>query len=124
MADEVYQENIYNKEDKFYSFAKIMSDMNVDDVTLFSFHSASKGIHGECGARGGYVEMRSISSEAKFHLLKAQSISLCANLMGQLAMYAIVAPPEKGEDSFDLCFHLFRRVQLRLSFGRDGRGRA
>ncbi|MHA2296028.1 MAG: aminotransferase class I/II-fold pyridoxal phosphate-dependent enzyme [Candidatus Hodarchaeales archaeon] len=102
MADEVYQENIYNKEDKFYSLAKVIYDLQVDDVSLFSFHSASKGIHGECGARGGYVEMRNIQPEVKYQLHKAQSISLCSNLMGQLTMYAVIAPPEKGDESYDL----------------------
>ncbi|MHA1168892.1 MAG: aminotransferase class I/II-fold pyridoxal phosphate-dependent enzyme, partial [Candidatus Hodarchaeales archaeon] len=115
MADEVYQENIYSKEDSFYSFAKVMTDMNVDDITLFSFHSASKGLHGECGARGGYVEMRNVPPEVKFHLLKAQSISLCANLMGQLVMYAIVSPPEKGEESFNMYIEERHKILSSLS---------
>jgi alanine transaminase len=34
-----------------------------NEVELFSFHSVSKGIIGECGFRGGYFEMQSISTE-------------------------------------------------------------
>ncbi|HPS65187.1 MAG TPA: aminotransferase class I/II-fold pyridoxal phosphate-dependent enzyme, partial [Ignavibacteria bacterium] len=48
LADEVYQENVYPKDKKFHSFAKVMSDMNITDVALFSFHSMSKGFYGEC----------------------------------------------------------------------------
>jgi aspartate/methionine/tyrosine aminotransferase len=51
LADEVYQENIYN-DLKFVSFKKIMKEMN-SKLELFSFHSCSKGFLGECGRRGG-----------------------------------------------------------------------
>jgi hypothetical protein len=30
------------------------------EVELFSFHSASKGLLGECGLRSGYMEMTNI----------------------------------------------------------------
>jgi aspartate/methionine/tyrosine aminotransferase len=46
LADEVYQENVYIDNLKFYSFAKVMHDMNEKEVTLFSFHSVSKGFFG------------------------------------------------------------------------------
>ena len=32
------------------------------DVELFSYHSVSKGFLGECGRRGGYMEMVNIVS--------------------------------------------------------------
>ncbi|MFW9992472.1 MAG: aminotransferase class I/II-fold pyridoxal phosphate-dependent enzyme [Candidatus Odinarchaeota archaeon] len=119
MADEVYQENIYNEEDRFYSFAKVMNELQVDDVSLFSFHSASKGLHGECGARGGYVEMRNIPPEVKQQLLKAQSIALCSNLMGQVAMYAIIAPPGEGDESYAL--YIEERTEIFNSLAKRAR---
>ena len=56
LADEVYQENIYLPADEFVSFAKVLHQSEATDVSLFSFHSCSKGFLGECGVRGGYFE--------------------------------------------------------------------
>ncbi len=102
LADEVYQENIYDKDSAFHSFAKVMHQLEEKDVTLFSFHSTSKGYYGECGHRGGYMEMRNISDDVLAQFIKLHSISLCSNVDGQLATYLIVSPPQKGEDSYEL----------------------
>jgi len=99
LADEVYQENIYKPGDRFISFAKVMHEMDETDVTLFSFHSCSKGFLGECGQRGGYMEYRNLPSDVAGQLLKLQSISLCSNLPGQVATYAMVRPPKAGTPS-------------------------
>ncbi|MCX6161339.1 MAG: aminotransferase class I/II-fold pyridoxal phosphate-dependent enzyme, partial [Ignavibacteriae bacterium] len=80
MADEVYQENVYIKGLKFHSFAKVLTEMGEKDVTLFSFHSVSKGFYGECGHRGGYFEVRNMSEEVYAEMIKLQSIGLCSNL--------------------------------------------
>ncbi len=101
MADEVYQENVYREGKKFHSFAKVMASMGEEEVSLFSFHSVSKGFFGECGHRGGYVEFRNIPADVLAELVKLQSISLCANLPGQIATYMMVSPPKPGEESFD-----------------------
>ncbi len=101
MADEVYQENVYDPNSKFYSFAKVMHDMNEREVTLFSFHSVSKGFLGECGHRGGYMEFRNIPDDVLAQLIKQQSISLCANLSGQISTYMMVAPPQPGDESYE-----------------------
>ncbi len=87
LADEVYQENIYLEGDKFTSFAKVMAEKGEKDVSLFSFHSCSKGFLGECGQRGGYMEIRNIP---------------CSNLTGQVATYCMVRPPKAGEPSHTL----------------------
>jgi alanine transaminase len=68
LADEVYQENIWQSENPFYSFKKVLRTMEKEgklpqgDVELFSYHSVSKGFLGECGRRGGYMEMVNIVS--------------------------------------------------------------
>ncbi len=100
-ADEVYQENVYAPDRRFHSFAKVMHELGETTVSLFSFHSVSKGFLGECGHRGGYVEFRNIPDDALAELVKLQSISLCAGASGQLAVYAMVAPPQPGEESYD-----------------------
>ena len=102
MADEVYQENIYHEGEAFHSFAKVMHELSEQGVPLFSFHSVSKGFLGECGHRGGYMEMRNITDEVRTEFIKLQSISLCANVDGQLATYLMVCPPQKGDESYEM----------------------
>ena len=102
LADEVYQENIYNENLKFYSFAKVLHEMNEKDITLFSFHSVSKGYFGECGHRGGYFEARNIPADVFEQIIKLQSIGLCSNVNGQIVTYLMVAPPVPGDESYEL----------------------
>ncbi|KAF1795305.1 Pyridoxal phosphate-dependent transferase [Phytophthora cactorum] len=81
LADEVYQENVY-AEGKILLFKKVLRDMGkeYDDVELISFHSTSKGFTGECGRRGGYMELD--------QFYKLMSVNLCSNIEGQLMRYA------------------------------------
>ena len=102
LADEVYQENIYRPGDRFTSFAKVMVEKKETKVSLFSFHSCSKGFMGECGHRGGYMEIRNIPADVVAQITKLQSVSLCSNLPGQVAVYCMVRPPKQGEASHAL----------------------
>ena len=99
LADEVYQENIYRPGDSFVSFARVMAERGEKEVSLFSFHSCSKGFLGECGHRGGYMEVRNLQSDVIAQITKLQSVSLCANLPGQVLVYLMVRPPREGEAS-------------------------
>ena len=101
LADEVYQENVYDVNCRFYSFAKVMTDVGETEISLFSLHSVSKGFLGECGHRGGYLEARNIPDDVMSELVKLQSINLCANVDGQLATYLMVAPPQVGDESYE-----------------------
>ena len=101
MADEVYQDNIYSPNVKFHSFAKVMHELGETSIPLFSFHSVSKGYMGECGHRGGYLEIRNIPADVMAEFIKLQSISLCANTVGQLVTHLVVTPPQKGDDSYE-----------------------
>ncbi len=102
LADEVYQDNVYFAGDRFFSFASVLERRGVRDVSLFSFHSVSKGYLGECGLRGGYVECRNVPNDVQHEIAKLQSVSLCANSVGQLATYLLVRPPRPGEPSHAL----------------------
>ena len=95
MADEVYQKNVYDQSTKFTSFKKVVRDLN-SPVELFSFHSTSKGVLGECGRRGGYMEYCNIDAEVKEQLYKLASVSLCPNVDGQIVTDCMVKPPNKG----------------------------
>mmetsp|Transcript_8480 Transcript_8480/g.10762 ORF Transcript_8480/g.10762 Transcript_8480/m.10762 type:complete len:455 (-) Transcript_8480:257-1621(-) len=97
LADEVYQENVYTGAPPFISFKQIVRDLRADDVTLASFHSISKGFTGECGLRGGYMELANLDPEAMTQLLKLASLTLCANVIGQLAVGLMVHPPASNQ---------------------------
>ena len=101
VADEVYQENVYQHGASFVSFAKTMHEMGETSVSLFSLHSVSKGFLGECGHRGGYLELRNVPENVMAEFIKLQSISLCANVDGQIATYLMVSPPQPGDESYD-----------------------
>jgi len=101
IADEVYQENVYDKSLQFNSFARVMAEMKETEISLFSLHSVSKGFLGECGHRGGYFELRNVPEAVLAEFVKLQSISLCANVSGQFATYFMVAPPGPGDESYD-----------------------
>jgi aspartate/methionine/tyrosine aminotransferase len=102
LADEVYQENVYRPGDRFVSFARVAEKRGIRDVSLFSFHSVSKGFLGECGHRGGYVECRNVPGPVQDEITKLQSISLCANSVGQVVTYLMVRPPRPGAPSFEM----------------------
>jgi len=70
------------------------------NVQLVSFHSTSKGVIGECGKRGGYFELSNVDSEVKKEIYKILSINLCPNIVGQITLDLIVAPPVPGDPSY------------------------
>lgn len=107
LADEVYQENVYAADKKFLSFKKVLRDLGAayNNVELISFHSTSKGFTGECGRRGGYMELVNISECAREQLYKLMSINLCSNIEGQLMVGLMVNPPKKGDASYQRYCH-------------------
>ena len=99
MADEVYQENIYQDKTPFVSARKTMQLMGepyASGVELISFHTVSKGSLGECGLRGGYFEMKNIHQAAVDEIYKVASINLSPNVVGQVMMSLMVNPPAQG----------------------------
>ncbi|KAG5518412.1 hypothetical protein PMAC_002805 [Pneumocystis sp. 'macacae'] len=107
IADEVYQENIYDKDIKFISFKKVLRDFQLRypgkyNVQLVSFHSVSKGTIGECGIRGGYLELIGFDDFIKFQLYKLVSINLCPPVPGQIMVDLMVNPPKKNDESYEI----------------------
>jgi aspartate/methionine/tyrosine aminotransferase len=101
LADEVYQDNVYAPGKKFHSFRKVALKM-MSKAQIFSFHSISKGYYGECGLRGGYVQMENIDKSVNDEMYKMMSMSLCSNTVGQAMMAQIVNPPVPGDPSYKL----------------------
>ncbi|XP_076012208.1 alanine aminotransferase 2 [Genypterus blacodes] len=103
MADEVYQDNVYAPGSQFHSFKKVLYEMGPEyfnNVELASFHSTSKGYTGECGFRGGYMEVLNMDPDVTTQLVKLLSVRLCPPVSGQAAMDVIVNPPRVHEPSY------------------------
>jgi alanine transaminase len=101
LADEVYQENVYKAGKTFFSFKHGVSTMPepYNQTELFSFHSISKGFVGECGLRGGYLEMTNIDPAVKAQIQKLQTIFLCSNTTGQIGTDLMINPPNAEMES-------------------------
>ncbi|KAL4226041.1 glycerol-3-phosphate O-acyltransferase 2 [Mactra antiquata] len=105
LADEVYQHNIWAAGSQFFSFKKVMTEMEggkYSKMELASFMSASKGYMGECGFRGGYAEIVNLQPDVKAILLKSISAKLCPPILGQVVIDTIVNPPVEGDTSFEV----------------------
>ncbi|MGH0143973.1 UNVERIFIED_CONTAM: hypothetical protein FKN15_002315 [Acipenser sinensis] len=115
LSDEVYQDNVYSPDCKFHSFKKVLCEMGPEyfnNVELASFHSTSKGYTGECGYRGGYMEVINLEQEVRAQMMKLLSVRLCPPVSGQVAMDVVVNPPRSGEQS---CEQFTKEKKLILS---------
>lgn len=101
IADEVYQENVWEPGKTFTSMKKVVCDTGAS-VTLYSMHSISKGFLGECGHRGGYMELHNVPDKVLVQLKKLLSINLCSNTVGQVLVSLMMTPPQPGDPSFEL----------------------
>lgn len=61
-----------------------------DEIELASFMSTSKGYMGECGMRGGMMEIINMCPDVKAMLLKCISAMLCPTTLGQSALDCVV----------------------------------
>ncbi|KAL3687631.1 hypothetical protein R1sor_013940 [Riccia sorocarpa] len=103
LADEVYQTNVYQDVRPFISAKKVLKGMGgpiSKELELVSFHTVSKGFLGECGQRGGYLEMTNIHPQVVEELYKVASISLSPNVTGQIMLGLMVKPPKPGDHSY------------------------
>ena len=95
-ASEVNQEVILTEKKKFVSFKKVLSELPSEvakSVELISFHSCSKGLHGEGGLRGGYVELHNIDPAVAQELYKLKTIYLSSSSAGQVMLDLMARPP-------------------------------
>src|SRR5699024_7068158 len=92
--------NIWKEGAQFHSFKQVMQEMGIQ-LELVSLMSASKGFMGECGLRGGYMEIANFDAQVRLVFLKQISARLCSSLIGQLAVDCVVRPPVPGDPSYD-----------------------
>lgn len=91
-----------------------------NDLPLVSFQSVSKGMimcnfiflltmllayqirfllvlpgyYGECGKRGGYMEITGFSAPVREQIYKIASVNLCSNITGQILASLVMNPPK------------------------------
>ncbi len=99
ISDEVYQQNIYKEGVKFVSMKKVVAANKNKPVDLFSFNSVSKGLLGECGLRGAYLETFNLQDEVLAQLHKLKTMYACANTTGQITVDLMVNPPTREDCS-------------------------
>ncbi|XP_062284845.1 alanine aminotransferase 2-like isoform X1 [Scomber scombrus] len=105
LADEVYQDCVYGEKSEFVSYKRVLAEMGPplsDTLELASFHSASKGPMGECGLRGGYVELVNVDPDVMKYVYTVFSTDTCAPATGQLALDLMINPPQPGDPSYPL----------------------
>jgi len=103
LADEVYQDNVYGKARPFISARSVLAKAGgklLQEVQLLTFHTVSKGALGECGLRGGMVEVMNVPPDVEAQMYKLASINLSPNVTGQIAMGVMVKPPVPGDESY------------------------
>ncbi|XP_078367836.1 alanine aminotransferase 2-like isoform X1 [Oculina patagonica] len=102
-ADEVYQEIVLTKEAQFHSCKKVLRDLGPEynKFQLMSINSVSKGIYGECGLRGAYLELVGFSKEVKRQFKNKLSPHSSPSTIGQAAVSAMCNPPQPGDESYE-----------------------
>ncbi|XP_022791360.1 alanine aminotransferase 2-like isoform X3 [Stylophora pistillata] len=108
-ADEVYQANIHVDGVEFHSCKKVLRDMGAEysNFQLISLHSGAKGYAGECGLRGGYIELVGFSEQVKARIKMYLSARSCSSTIGQFVSFSkvimglICNPPRPGDESYD-----------------------
>jgi alanine transaminase len=119
LSDEVYQANVYADDAEFISAKRAAHEVGLlqqDAIELVSFHSTSKGLYGECGHRGGYMEVVGMDKRVEGHLYKLASSALCSNLDGQILMDLQSRGPKPGTLSHDL--HQAQKTEIFESLKR------
>jgi len=121
LADEVYQRNVYTPHKEFLSAKKVaLETPGCENLQLVSFHSTSKGLIGECGRRGGYMELHNIDRYVQSQVFKLASCSLCSTVSGQVMTSLMVKPPKLGDESYDL----FSKEEHEIFAGMKRRSKA
>uniref|UniRef100_A0A3Q3X2A7 alanine transaminase n=1 Tax=Mola mola TaxID=94237 RepID=A0A3Q3X2A7_MOLML len=116
LVDEVYQECVSGEKSDFVSYKKVLFEMGhpySDTVELASFHSVSNGFFGECGLRGGYVELVNVDPTVMKYIYKLFSKDSCAPVLGQVALDLMTNPPQPEDPSYPL-YHLIQKMKATL----------
>ncbi|KAM4740051.1 alanine aminotransferase 2-like [Anableps anableps] len=121
LVEEVYQDSVFGQDKKFVSYKKVLFEMGVsysETLEMVSFHSISTATIGECGLRGGYMEVINLDPAVKNFLFKAPT---SPSILSQLVMEIMVNPPVLGDASYE---EYTQEILLRAETLSQNAGRA
>uniref|UniRef100_A0A3B4APS7 alanine transaminase n=1 Tax=Periophthalmus magnuspinnatus TaxID=409849 RepID=A0A3B4APS7_9GOBI len=102
LVQEVYQDCVHGPGIEFLSYKKVLLEMSQEyseHVELISFNSLSNGSLGECGLRGGYMELVNTDT-AVAERLKVLMGFRSPPVLPQPALEVMINPPTPGEPSY------------------------
>ncbi|XP_054458801.1 alanine aminotransferase 2-like [Anoplopoma fimbria] len=105
LVDEVYQDSVYGQGKECISYKRVLFEMDKEyseTVELFSFHSLSSAMMGECALRAGYMELVNIDPEVMHFVDTMLCTDISAPVTGQLALDLMVNPPKPGDLSYEI----------------------
>lgn len=87
-----------------------MGEPYANKVELISLHSTSKGLIGEAGFKGGYIETHNLDKFAVEMLNKLKTTYLSSNTIGQILTLLMVDPPRLGRESPETVKQYFDQI--------------
>lgn len=102
LVEEVYQDSVFGPDKEFISYKKVLREMDKqysETVELMSFHSIATACMGECGLRGGYMEVVNMDPAMKTYL-KNMQCPFSPSVLAQLALETMVNPPTPADPSY------------------------
>ena len=91
---------------EFVSFHQVLRELGEpysERVQLASFMSASKGVSGECGLRGGYVHMMNFNQGVMREFTKSLTAKLCPSILGQVSKSGCAHLSKNLKFFFEIC---------------------
>ena len=84
--------------------------LGLEASVVAAFTKACGVCTGECGRRGGYMEIINIPEDVRAAMYKVASINLCSNVNGQICTAMVMNPPKVSHpflacSAANLCHH-------------------
>ncbi|KAK7889876.1 hypothetical protein WMY93_025436 [Mugilogobius chulae] len=117
LVQEVYQDCMCEPGIEFLSYKKVLLEMSreySEHVEIISFNSLSNTSLGECGLRGGYMELINTDNVVA-ERLKVLMGFRSPPVLPQSAMEVMMNPPTPGEPSYQLYSEELSLIQSTLS---------
>ncbi|XP_033820770.1 alanine aminotransferase 2-like [Periophthalmus magnuspinnatus] len=117
LVQEVYQDCVHGPGIEFLSYKKVLLEMSQEyseHVELISFNSLSNGSLGECGLRGGYMELVNTDT-AVAERVKVLMGFRSPPVLPQPALEVMINPPTPGEPSYPTYKQEMSLIQTTLS---------
>uniref|UniRef100_A0A8C6MC90 alanine transaminase n=1 Tax=Nothobranchius furzeri TaxID=105023 RepID=A0A8C6MC90_NOTFU len=117
LVEEVFQDSVLGQEKRFVSYRKVLLEMGEPyskRVELVSLHSLCTAGMGECGLRGGYMEVINMDPAVR-EFINILPCSGSPPILPQLALGVMASPPSPGDSSYETFMQEVLHVERTLS---------